>query len=256
LLLLLLRCPGKLTRHLTAILIRTRFEEGVDPDNRQFTTVLFVLVKHRLILNLRSLVLRLHRPQHATALVDTLKLGKDSLFDKVGQLLNDKRALLRVLVPGKPELPVDDHLDRHGPAHRLLGRGRHRLVVGVRMERVAVVIDSHQRLQGGADIVEIHLLGVQRAARGLDMIFELLASFVGTVLVAHGDRPQPTCDAPDHRIFGVKTVAEEEGEVRCEIVDVHASRQVILNVGESVGEGERQLADGVRPGLCNVVAAD
>ena len=88
------------------------------------------------------------------------------------------------------------------------------------------------------------------------MIFELLASFVGAVLVAHGNRPDTTGDAPDHRVFGVKTVAEEEGEVRCEIVDVHATRQVVLNVGKAVGKGERQLTDRVCPGLGDMVAAD
>ena len=37
---------------------------------------------------------------------------------------------------------------------------------------------------------------------------------------------------------------------------VHAAGEVGLDVGEPVGEGERELADGVRPGLGDVVAGD
>ena len=39
----------------------------------------------------------------------------------------------------------------------------------------------------------------------------------------------------------------KKNEVGREVVDVHAAREVGLDVGEAVGEGERELADGVRP---------
>jgi hypothetical protein len=44
-----------------------------------------------------------------------------------------------------------------------LGRRRDRFVVGVRVQRVAVVVDRVERLQRRADVVEVDLLRVQRA---------------------------------------------------------------------------------------------
>jgi hypothetical protein len=47
------------------------------------------------------------------------------------------------------------------------------------VQAVAVIVDGDQRLQGGADVVEVHLLRVQRAAGGLDVVFQFLAD-IGT----------------------------------------------------------------------------
>ncbi len=134
--------------------------------------------------------------------------------------------------------------------------GGDRLVVGVGVQAVAVVVDRAERLQGGADVVEVHLLRVQRPARGLHVVLQLLRALVGAVAVAHRDRPDPPGDPADHGVLGVHAVGEEERQVRREVVDVHAAGEVGLDVGEPVGEGERELADRVRPGLGDVVAGD
>ena len=89
----------------------------------------------------------------------------------------------RVLVLGQAELAVDDELDGHGAAHALLGGRGDGLVVGVRVERIAVVVDGVERLQRGADVVEVDLLRVEAAAAGLDVVLEHLAALVGTVAV-------------------------------------------------------------------------
>ena len=88
------------------------------------------------------------------------------------------------------------------------------------------------------------------------MVLELLAALVGAVALPHGHGPDPPGHAADHRVLGVHPVGEEERQVGREVVDVHAAREVALDVGEAVGEGERELADGVRPGLGDVVAGD
>ena len=75
-------------------------------------------------------------------------------------------------------------------------------VVGVGVQRVAVVVDGDQRLQRGADVVEVHLLGVQRAAGGLDVVLQLLAALVGAVLVLHRHGPDAAGDAADHEYSG------------------------------------------------------
>ena len=88
------------------------------------------------------------------------------------------------------------------------------------------------------------------------MVLELLAALVGAVAVPHRHRPDPPRDAPDHRVLGVHAVGEEERQVRREVVDVHAAREVGLDEGEAVGQREGELRDRVRPGLGDVVAGD
>ena len=88
------------------------------------------------------------------------------------------------------------------------------------------------------------------------MVLQLLRALAGAVLVAHRHRPDPAGHAADHGVLGVHAVGEEERQVGREVVDVHAAREVGLDVGEAVGQGEGELADGVRPGLGDVVAGD
>ena len=88
------------------------------------------------------------------------------------------------------------------------------------------------------------------------MVLELLGALAGAVAVPHGDRPDASGDPAEHRVLGVHAVGEEEAEVGGEVVDVEAAGQVRLDVGEPVGQGERQLADRVRARLGDVVAGD
>ncbi len=69
-------------------------------------------------------------------------------------------------------------------------------------------------------------------------------------------RPDPPGDPSDHGVLGVDPVAEEEREVGGEVVDVHPPGQVVLDIGETVGEGEGELADRVGPGLGHVISRD
>ena len=49
---------------------------------------------------------------------------------------------------------------------------------------------------------------------------------------------------------------KKEGEVRRETVNRKAAREVVLDVGETVGQRKRELGDRVRPRLGDVVAGD
>src|SRR5919108_356344 len=60
------------------------------------------------------------------------------------------------------------------PPHRLLRRCGDRLVVGIGVQRIAVVVDGDERLQRRADVVEVHLLGVEGPARRLHVVLEFL----------------------------------------------------------------------------------
>ena len=218
--------------------------------------MLAVLVEHRLVLNAPALVAGLHRAEHPASIGDALELDEHRLLEKIGELIDDIRALERILIRREPPLLVDDHLDRKGPAHRLRRRRRDRLVVGVGVEGVRVVVERAQGLEGRANVVEVHLLRVQGTTRGLDVVLHLLGALVRAVLVAHGDRPQAARHPAKHRVLGVHAVGEEEGQVRREVIDLHAAGEVRLDIREAIRESECQLADGVRAGLGDVVAAD
>ena len=99
--------------------------------------VLAPLVQHRLVLDLAALVAGLHRAEHPAAVADPLELGQHRLLHQVGELIDDERALQRVLVHRQPPLPADDQLDRQRAAHRLLGRRGDGLVVGVGVQAAA-----------------------------------------------------------------------------------------------------------------------
>ena len=115
------------------------------------------------------------------------------------------------------------------------------------MQRVGVVVGGDERLQGGADVVEGDLLGVQLTARGLAVVLELLRALVGAVLVLHRHRPDAAGHPADHRVLGVHAVAEEERQVGREVVDVHAARQVGLDEGEAVASVKASWLIGLAP---------
>ena len=85
------------------------------------------------VLNATALVKRLHCTQNAAAFTESLELLEHGVFNEIGQLLNDERALRRILVLGKAEFFVDDQLDRHRPAHRLFRRCGNRFIVRIRV---------------------------------------------------------------------------------------------------------------------------
>ena len=135
--------------------------KGVDAHDRVFAGVLEHLVVHRLFLNLAALVAGFHGAEHAAAVGQLLELGEHRFFDQLGELFDDESALAGVLVFGQAPLAVDDELDGHGSAHAVGGRRGDGLVERIGVQRVAVVVDRDQRLQRGADVVELDLLRVQ-----------------------------------------------------------------------------------------------
>ena len=68
---------------------------------------------------------------------------------------------------------------------------------------VAVVEEGVERLQGGADVVELDLLGVEAAAAGLDVVLEFLGAFAGAVAVFHGAGPDAACHSADHGVLRI-----------------------------------------------------
>ena len=89
----------------------------------------------------------------------------------------------RIFIFRQTEFLVNDQLDRHGSTNGFFGGRRDGLIIRVGMQRIAVVVDRHQRLQRGADVVKIDFHGMQTAAGGLDVVFQFLGSIVSLVLI-------------------------------------------------------------------------
>ena len=200
--------PRQLDLHF--LLGRIRIQKSVHADDRQGTIVLLCLVINRFILDLAALVAGLHGAQHPAPLGYALELLQHRLFDEISEFLDDEGALAGVFILGQTPFAVDDHLDRQRPPDRRLRRRGDRFVVGVGMQTVAVVVGGNQCLQRGSNVVEIDFLGMQRPARGLNVILEFLAALVGPVLEAHRGGPDPAGDPPHHRILHVHAVGKEK----------------------------------------------
>ena len=198
----------------------------------------------------------LHRAEHTAALGQAVEFIQHRGFHQIGQLINDEAALIRVLVHRQPPFLINNQLDRQRPAHRFPGRRGDRLVIGVGVQTVAVVIHRNQRLQSGADVVEIQLLRMQRTTGGLNMVFQLLRTRISSVSIAHHNRPDAPRDPPDHAVFRVHPVAEEKRQIGRERINRQAAREIALNIGEAVGQRERQLGDRVRAGFGDVITGD
>jgi hypothetical protein len=52
-----------------------------------------------------------------------IELGQNGLFHQVGEFVDDEAALLGIFIFRKAPLPVDDHLDGQGTAHRFFREG-------------------------------------------------------------------------------------------------------------------------------------
>src|SRR6185437_12629502 len=114
---------------------------------------------------------------------------------------------------GAAQLAIDDQLDGHRPSNALFRRGRDRFIIGVRMERIAVVIDRIQRLQRRPDVIEIDLLGMEAPPAGLYMIFQFLRPAVAFVDMLDRFGPDAPRYPADNAVFRVHAVAEEERQV-------------------------------------------
>ena len=136
-------------------------QEGIHADQRQAAIVFLVLVGHRLILDFAALVHGVHRAEHAAALADGFEFLVDGFLDDIGEFVDDEAALPGVLAEVEAEFLVDDHLDRDRATHAFFCRRGDGFVVGVGVQAVAVVEQCVQRLQRGADVVELDLLCMQ-----------------------------------------------------------------------------------------------
>ena len=159
---------------------------------------------------------------------------------------------------GDARLVGEDLLRAQRDLRGLLRGQREHLVHRVGVQRVGAAEHRGKRLERGPRNVVLDLLGGERAPGGLGVEAQLERALVlGAVPLAHVPRP----DAAGSAVLGdlleeVDVGVEEERQPRRELVDVEPALDPGLHVGETVGEGERQLLRGGASGLADVVPAD
>ena len=159
---------------------------------------------------------------------------------------------------GDVRLVGDDLLRAQGDARRLLRRQRHRLVHRVGVQALRPAEHPGERLDRRAHDVQLRLLRRQRHPRRLGVEAQHQRPLIGRpVAVAHPPRPDP----PRRPVLGdlleeVDVGVEEERQPRGEGIDRQPRLHRQLDVGEAVGQRERQLLGRRRPRLADVIPGD
>ncbi len=141
---------------------------------------------------------------------------------------------------------------------RVLRRQRERLVERVRVDRLGAAGHSGQGLNGHADDVVLGLLSRQRRAAGLRVEAQCLRLRVRRAEpLPHDLGPEPPRRAElRHLLEEVVVRVEEEREPLAELVRREPRVDGGLRVGDPVRERERELLDGGRARLADVVPRD
>ncbi len=176
----------------------------------------------------------------------------------VRELLEVVRAAERVDRVHDPGLVRDHLLRAQREPHRVLGRERERLVERVRVQALGSPEHGRERLECRTHDVHLGLLRGQRDPCRLRVeAHEQRALATRAEAVAELARPDPAGGAVlGDLLEEVEMRVEEEGEPGREIVDREAALYCCLDVGEAVGERERELLGRIRACLADVVPRD
>ena len=190
--------------------------------------------------------------------LDLLEHRLGLALELVGERLDVVRAAERIDDVRNAGL-VGEHLLRaERDLHRFFGRQRQRLVHRVGVQRLRAAEHRGERLVRDADDVVHRLLRGERDAGGLRVeAHDPRARTLRAVPLLEVARPDAARGAQLGDLLEEVVVdVPEERQPRREVVDVEPARDAALDVGEAVGERERQLLRGRRSGLANVVAGD
>ena len=216
------------------------------------------LLRERLVLDPALDPAALDRRDGTAALVDLRDDPPRLALDGVGQSLDVLRTAERVGDVCDARL-VQQHLLRaQRDRRRALGGQGERLVVAVRVQRLAPAGGRGEGLQRDAHDVVERALGRERRAAGLGVEAQGERALVARPeALAHERGPDPAGRA-EFRDLGEDVVVgvEEEREARREDVDLEAGRDGRLDVGDAVREREPELLRGTRAGLADVVPGD
>ena len=235
-----------------------RLHVAVDADDHALAPLDLGLVAEARLGDLALEEVLLDRGDDAAAPGDLLEVVVGLPLELVGQVLEVVGAAERVDGVDDAGL-VRDHLLRpQRDAHGVLGRERERLVEAVRVQRLRAAEHGRERLDRRAHDVELGLLRGQRHAGRLGVEAHQQAALVlRAVALAQLARP----DAPGRAVLRdlleeVLMGVEEERQPRRELVDAEPALERAVDVGEAVGERERELLCRRRARLADVVPGD
>ena len=86
------------------------------------------------------------------------------------------------------------------------------------------------------------------------MILQLLRALIAAVQISHGNRPNSPCNTTNHGIFRIQPIGEEERQIWCKFIDIHASASIIFDVGETICKCECELTNRVGARLSDVIS--
>ena len=217
-----------------------------------------MLVGDRGLLDLGLHVPALDRRDRPADVLDAVDDGLRGLLELVRERLDVVRAGEGIDRVGRAGLVGDDLLRAQRELLRLLGRQRQRLVVARERERLHAADDGREGLDRRAREVIERLLRGQRRAAGLRVRAEHHGVRAGrAVALLHRARPHPAEGAELGDLLEEVVVrVEDPRHPRRHVVDRRARRDAAVEVGEGVGERERDLLCGRRAGLADVVAGD
>ena len=196
--------------------------------------------------------------QRAARRVDLGDERARAFLDSVGLTLDGPGASDRVDRVGDAGFRRDDLLRPQREPRRLLGRQRQRFVAAVAVERLRATEHGGHRLNRDADDVVVRLLRRERAAGGLRVETQLhRAGPSHAEPVAHDVGPEPARRTELGDLLDEVVVrGEEERQPLADAIEVEARGPRGLDVGDSVGQRERDFLHRRRAGLADVVAAD
>ena len=194
---------------------------------------------------------------HTAGLLDLLDVGPGLASQLEGELLDVGGTAPGIDDAAGARLLLDEQLGVSSDTSGEVCRQGDGLVEGVGVQGLGVSLGGSHGLHTGTDDVVVHVLSGQRPARGLRVgtqahgLRVLRSELVDELGPQHASRAHL---GDLHEEVGAN--GPEEGQTRCELVDLQAHRLASADVVDSVGQGVGHLDVGGRAGLLHVVAGD
>ena len=199
---------------------------------------------------------RLDRRQRAARCLDALQQRPGADLDFVGARFDFVGAGHGIDRVGDAGFERDDLLRAQRQRRRFLGGQRQGLVSSIAVERLRAAEHRRERLHGDAHQVVVGLLRGERAAGGLRVKSQLLRARVRHAEpLAHDARPQAASRAELGDLFEKIVVrGEEKRQTLRRRLERQSARRRSVDVGDAVGERERDFLNRRRSRFANVVS--
>src|SRR5258708_7416176 len=241
----------------SALIIATLMRIAVDPDQHALYAIEALLALTRALRDPTLDIALLDRFDDSAIRIDLMHYPEDSLLHFVGEVLDVMAATQRIDGPRDPALMRDDLLRAQCDLRAFFGRDLKCLIEGSSEDRLRTAHHRRHRFDRDAHDVVVRLGGGQRRAPADHAETEQAALRVGAVTLFHQARPNPPGSAKFADLFEeIGMNIEEETEAARETIEIGASTDQLIDVGQAVGHRKRHLLDRVASGVAHVRARD